>query len=158
MTDKAKIGRPRAVGKPRTVGKPRAIRRRQEIERPAPDPLAGVEYTNDPETNAARQLSAVEVGFRKRATEERKRMKAATSLDYFRTIVFEDGDQCAAFWRAFQRRFGPVPQGDFIDGRLLADLLEISLPASPMRYSTPKPVPELAHLTIDAPDRREQEG
>lgn len=158
MTDKSKVGRPREVGKPRAVGKPRSVRRRQDVERPAEDPLAGVEYTSDPETNAALQLSAVEAGFRKRAAEERKRMKAATSLDYFSVLVFEDGDQAAAFWREVARRFGPIPVGTYVDGRLLADLLEIPLPTSPMRYNPPRQNPELAHLTIDAPDGRNQEG
>src|SRR3546814_4205348 len=93
---KKTIGRPREIGKPRAVGKPRSVRPPQAIERRAEDPLAEVDYGPDPEVNAARQLTAVEAGFRRRAVEERKRMKAATAVDYFRVIVFEDGEQSDA--------------------------------------------------------------
>src|SRR3546814_4374937 len=72
---KKTIGRPREIGKPRAVGKPRSVRPPQAIERRAEDPLAEVDYGPDPEVNAARQLTAVEAGFRRRAVEERKRMK-----------------------------------------------------------------------------------
>src|SRR3546814_2928640 len=107
---KKTIGRPREIGKPRAVGKPRSVRPPQAIERRAEDPLAEVDYGPDPEVNAARQLTAVEAGFRRRAVEERKRMKAATAVDYFRVIVFEDGEQSDAFWRTLAQRFGPIPE------------------------------------------------
>lgn len=164
MSKEPTIGKPRAIGKPKAIGRPRAIGRSrsihppQPIERPAPDPLRDVDYGPDPEVNASRQLTAIEAGFRSRAAQEKRRMKLATDSSYYRVVVFEDGDQSAAFWRAFAERFGPVPEGDFVDGRVLADLLNIVVPDSPLRYNAPKPTPEMADLVITAPPKRRREG
>lgn len=116
-------------------------------ERPAPDPLAGVVYTDNLERDAAAELSALEAGFRQRMQEERERFKVATSSEYFSVVVFLDERQR----NAFLATYGLEPSR-YIDGRLLAHALGVDLPP-PVLSSLPERSPDqtLADLALPLP-------
>jgi hypothetical protein len=66
--------------------------KRPKLE-PEPDPLADVEYTGSLETDAATELTALEAGYRDRATAERARFKAATDSEYWVAVCFTSREE-----------------------------------------------------------------
>jgi hypothetical protein len=94
----------------------------------APDPIEDkVAYTDDLATDAALELDAVAIGFRERMKEEAARQKGATDSGFYFCVVFDDGAQASAFLKGV----GFPPGSDlFVDGRVLADMLNIPIPAS----------------------------
>lgn len=95
----------------------------------APDPIEGVvDYTDDVETDAAAELSAVQAGFRDRAKAESERFKTATGSNFYFCVVFDDGDQADAFLTAVG--VGKSEGDQFVDGRRLSDRMGITIPES----------------------------
>ena len=60
-----------------------------KVGKPAPDPLADVEYTGDLAEDSARELSAMEVAYRDRAKAEASRFQDATDSEYWVAICFK---------------------------------------------------------------------
>ena len=119
------IGSPPPIPKPPKVGRPAAIVPPHWTEEPAPDALASVVYSGDPETDAKAELNAVAAGFRARNKADRRRMQNALDSEYFTVLTFADRDQRAAFLAAL----GIDHLGArYLDGRKVAAALGITLP------------------------------
>lgn len=89
------------------------------------DPLGGVEYTGNVETDSAAELSALEEGFKQRRKDEDARFKAATDSEFWLAVCFRDREHKDAFLAAV----GASRLGDkYLDGHALARLLGIDLP------------------------------
>ena len=66
---------------------------------PAENPLAEVGITGSLEQDSARELDALQQGFRKRRLEEERRYARATDGGYWCCLVAADGDTLREFWR-----------------------------------------------------------
>lgn len=90
-----------------------------------PDPLAGVEYTGGIEVDAARELVALEAGFKTRAKAEAARFALATDTEYWFAVCFRD----RASKNAFLTAAGLMEIGDkYLDGHAVARLLGVDMP------------------------------
>jgi hypothetical protein len=97
-------------------------RRQKHI--PEPDPLAGVKYTDNLATDAATEFTALEHGYRDRATAERARFKRATDSEFWVAVCFTTREEKEAFLAAA----GLAHLGDkYLDGREVAARLDIDL-------------------------------
>lgn len=106
---------------------PKGRSARAIVAPPEPDPLAGVEYTGDIETDAAEELSALSSAFRDRRRREDRRFKQATDSEFWLALCFEDRAQKEAFLAAFNvARFGDK----YLDGRKVAHALGVEISRS----------------------------
>lgn len=64
-----------------------------------PDPLKDVDYTGNLETDSAKELTALEQGFRDRAKQEQDRFRLATDSEYWVAICFTSREDKEAFLR-----------------------------------------------------------
>lgn len=99
----------------------------------APDPLANLPQTEDPEQSAVEELDAVQQGFRDRAKQEAERLKGATDAGYYAVLCFHTGDQVQAFLEAIEYS---DPGARFIDGLEVAKRLKIAVPEAKLRFNT----------------------
>jgi hypothetical protein len=91
---------------------------------PEPDPLAEVQYTDNLAEDAAAEFTALEQGYRDRATAERARFKRATDSEFWVAVCFTTREEK----EAFLERSGLAPLGDkYLDGRSVADALGVDL-------------------------------
>lgn len=91
---------------------------------PEPDPLAEVQYTDNLAEDAAAEFTALEQGYRDRATAERARFKRATDSEFWVAVCFTTREEKDAFLE----RSGLAPLGDkYLDGRSVADALGVDL-------------------------------
>lgn len=118
---------PKGAGKPGKPGKlPKLAKLPTKPSAPVPDPLAQVEYTDNLETDSARELSALEEGFRARAKNEEKRFFAATDSEFWLAVCFQDRDEKERFLAALGAADrAKTVGGRYISGRDLAALLDI---------------------------------
>ncbi|WP_410583727.1 hypothetical protein [Amycolatopsis sp. lyj-108] len=92
---------------------------------PAPDPLAGVEYTGDERGRRPAELDALHRGFRERTARELERMQLATESEYWFCVCFTSQDDKDTFLAAA----GLVVIGDkYLDGYATAELLGVTMP------------------------------
>ncbi|WP_276670273.1 hypothetical protein [Schaalia cardiffensis] len=103
----------------------RKVVRRTKPSDPTPDPLASVEYTNSLEEDSARELTALEQGYRERAANEQKRYIAATDSEYWFTVSFQDREEKERFLRAIGLG-GKKDPDKYMTGQQLADTLGIT--------------------------------
>ncbi len=75
-------------------------------------------------------------GFAARAKAEAFRFAETTRTDYFFTMVFEHGDQAVAFLRSINYR---ESDSMYVDGMIVAKLLNIELPRTPFRLRPLRP-------------------
>jgi len=69
------------------------------VDEAADDPLAGIEYTGDPEADSAHELAAVKSAFQERAECESKRREKATDSEFWICLCFQSRDQVEEFLR-----------------------------------------------------------
>lgn len=94
------------------------------IQPPEADPLAGVEYTGDIETDALSELDALQVAFRDRRRREDRRFKQATDSEFWVAVCFESREQK----ESFLRNASLDDLGDkYLDGTRVAKTLGIEL-------------------------------
>jgi hypothetical protein len=142
--------------KPARLGKDINRRPLSFIE-PAPNPMSGlVTKGRDVEDYMSEEVSRLQQGFRQRAEAERVRFSETTRSDYYFTVVFEHGDQRAAFLKqAGYRETDPY----YVDGLLLAAALGIELPPSPFKLRPLRPADKsLKHLVTVIPKRSGLKG
>lgn len=110
----------------------------------AADPMKGVKFPDDVEESPEVELSALQQGFRDRASQEAARFADATDTGYYSCIVFENRAQNDAFLTAI----GMLGDSDlFLDGRAVAKKLGIDIPAGSGRAgSSGKVDPKFAKL------------
>ena len=109
----------------RSIAKP--IKRRIPLPQfdAAPDPIDDERYTGQADQDAEIELDQVAQGFRERLANEAERFKTTTDGAYYFVVAFENGQQA----EAFLKQAGISSRGDlFVDGRILADNLNIILP------------------------------
>lgn len=88
------------------------------------DPLAGVEYSDDLAVDSAREMSALQDGFAKRAKAERARFNRVTDSEYWFAVCFESREEKDRFLKAVGVH--KKMMGDkYLDGRKLAKILGI---------------------------------
>lgn len=110
---------------PFEFGKPTSGGKRLQTRPTAPDPLAGVDYTGNVETDAATELAAIESAFIDRRNTEDARFKNATDSEYWFAVCFKT----RAHKDAFLEAVNAVRLGDkYLDGHALARLLGVPLP------------------------------
>lgn len=91
-----------------------------KVGKGVPDPLAGVEYTGDLAADAAAELTAMEQGYRDRASAEADRFRAATDSEFWFAVCFTSREEK----EAFLDELGARSIGDkYLDGQVLARLL-----------------------------------
>ncbi len=114
---------PKGAGKPGKL--PKLAKMPAKPSDPVPDPLADVEYTDNLEVDSARELSALEEGFRARAKNEEKRFFAATDSEFWLAVCFQDRDEKERFLAALGAADrAKTVGGRYISGRDLAALLD----------------------------------
>lgn len=112
--------------------------------KPLPDPLKGVPVTGDAEVDSKTELTALQKGFRDRNAAERERFERATDSEHWFAVTFESREQKEAFLTAI----GMIQAGDkYLDGRELARVLKVELPAEDRKVNTGKTDSRLAKLT-----------
>lgn len=115
---------PKGAGKPGKL--PKLAKMPTKPSDPIPDPLADVEYTDNLEVDSARELSALEEGFRARAKNEEKRFFAATDSEFWLAVCFQDREERDRFLAALGAADrAKTVGGRYISGRDLAALLDI---------------------------------
>ncbi|EGY53133.1 hypothetical protein [Neisseria shayeganii] len=91
------------------------------------------EPTGNPEVDSKADLDAVQQGFRDRIKNESNRFELATDSEYWFAACFQTREQKEAFLKAIDL----LAHGDkYIDGRLLAEKLGITLPDADVPYRT----------------------
>lgn len=91
------------------------------------------EQTGDAEVDSAADLSALQVGFRKRAKDEGKRFEQATDTEYWACLCFQTREQKEAFLKALNL----LTIGDkYLDGQEVAKVLGVELPGADVPYNT----------------------
>ncbi|RTE47903.1 hypothetical protein [Actinobaculum sp. 352] len=84
------------------------------------DPLANVEYTDNLETDSARELSALEQSYRDRAKAEENRFRQATDSEYWIAVCFPSREEK----EKFLRKWDLIDHGDkYLDGRIVDHIL-----------------------------------
>ncbi|MBA8886147.1 hypothetical protein FHW12_000338 [Dokdonella fugitiva] len=100
---------------------------------PPPKLVAMPEPTGNTEADAKADLDALVGGFRERAKAESRRFELATDSEYWCCLCFQTREQKEAFLGALNL----LLHGDkYIDGRVVAKQLGISLPAADVPYNT----------------------
>lgn len=107
--------------------KPAGTKRPTFIKKAAsvPDPLAGIEYTDDLESDSRAELDALAQGFRERRDTEAARFADATDSEYWFAVCFRTRGDKDAFLSGIQAsRIGDK----YLDGHKLAKILGVTLP------------------------------
>ena len=113
------------ANRPQRPARPKRIPvRRTRPSDPTPNPLEKVEYTGNLEEDSARELSALEQGYRDRAANEAKRFIAATDSEYWFCVSFQDREEKERFLKAIGMTGKKAPD-KYITGRQLADYLGV---------------------------------
>lgn len=110
---------------------------------PKDDPLAGVEYTGDPEADSAAELSAAKAAFIERAKREAKRMEKATDSEYWFCVCFQTREEVKEFLR--KASWGPS-DAKYIDGHIVADKMGIQITKDTTSFGAVKIDSRLAAL------------
>lgn len=122
---------------------PKVIRRPQRKREPlyglrkAKDPTNPAKYPGPIDEAAKVELTQVQLGFRKRMKEEMERSQRMTEAFYYTVLVFETQEQCDVFIR--ESGCAGKSSDLFIDGRVLAEALEIRLPPAGKMVYNPGP-------------------
>lgn len=113
----------------------------------APDPLKGVESSDDIEKGVEIELDAVQQGFRDRAAQEAQRFEDATDTGYYSCLVFENRAQLDAFLEGI----GMQGESDlYLDGREVARKMKIDIPTGGARGGSAGRVdPSFARMVRD---------
>ena len=91
----------------------------------APDPLAGVEYSESVESDSASELTALEAAFKERRGVEDKRFQQATDSEFWVALCFRSREAKEAFLAATSTsRLGDK----YVDGHAFAKALGVDLP------------------------------
>ena len=110
-----------SFGTPPRMGSPSKLKRS-----PVPDPLAGVEYSDNLSDDSAAELSALEQGYRERAKMEDARFVDATDSEYWFAVCFKT----RAEKDTFLKQFGLLRLGDkYLDGAKVASILQKGTPS-----------------------------
>lgn len=97
------------------------------------DPLAAVEYTGDAEVDSKAELTELQQAFRDRKKNEARRFELATDSEYWVALCFQTRAQKETFLKALKL----IQYGDkYLDGRLLAEKMGITLTEEEMPYNT----------------------
>ncbi|MGZ7496138.1 hypothetical protein ACXM2N_03455 [Corynebacterium sp. ZY180755] len=91
-----------------------------------PDPLADVEYENDLAVDAAKEMTALQKGFKDRATAERDRFRKATDSEFWFAVCFESREEKEKFLRAAGVK-AKLMGDKYIDGKQLAKILGVKM-------------------------------
>lgn len=110
---------PKGAGRPGKL--PKLAKVPAKRSDPTPDPLAEVEYTGNLEEDSARELTALEEGYRERMRNEQARFVAATDSEYWLCLCFADRAERERFLAAV----GENPKTKYLLGRDLARTLDI---------------------------------
>jgi hypothetical protein len=103
------------------------------LRSPPPKLVAMPEPTGDTEADAKADLDALAGGFRERAKAEARRFELATDSEYWCCLCFQTREQKEAFLGALNL----LLHGDkYIDGRVVAKQLGITLPAADVPFNT----------------------
>lgn len=103
------------------------------LRNPPPKLVDMPEPTGDIEVDTRADLDALSEGFRARARAEAKRFELATDSEYWCCLCFQTREQKEAFLGALNL----LLHGDkYIDGRVVAKQLGITLPAADVPYNT----------------------
>lgn len=108
-------------------GKPLRTRRTLAFVEKAPDPMRDMAPADTAEQQINGEVEAVRIGIVERMKKDAARKKAAVAADDYFVVAFESGEQATAFLRAVRY---DKPDDAFIDGTMLAKLLNIELPAA----------------------------
>lgn len=129
------VARKPGAGKPVAGGKAGPARRPLPAFEKVDDPIDESTFPGDLEGDARAEVDQVRHAFAEAREKEKAHFARQTEAGYYFVAVFEDEPQCDAFFKAVKLS----RQGDlFVDGRILADLLGVELPASDMRYVEPR--------------------
>ncbi|MDU1605017.1 MAG: hypothetical protein E6845_18850 [Clostridium sp.] len=98
--------------------------KREKPSDPTPDPLKNVEYTDDLEEDARREIEALREGYRERAANEQNRRIAATDSEHWFAVSFRSREEKNRFLAAigFVGRAAP---DKYMTGDQLAAVLGI---------------------------------
>ena len=90
------------------------------------DPLEGVEYSDELGPDAAKEMSALQAGFKSRAQKEKKRFEQATDSEFWFAVCFKSREEKEAFLKAM--KISKRLMGDkYIDGHMWAKMLDVDL-------------------------------
>ena len=104
------------------------------------DPLDAVEQTGDVERDSLAELEVIQRSVAQvKEVAEMDRRRYAGDADFWLGAVFQSRRQKEAFLRALPQL--PCDEGQYVDGRVLAELLGIELP--------PVPIPRTPRRRID---------
>lgn len=124
----------RAQAKARVV-KAEAIERKILKASPVPQYVEMPTLTGDAQTDSAAELTAVEEGFRKRASDESSRFALATDSEYWACLCFQTREQKNAFFAALN--ILDLGNGArYFDGVAVAKRMGIELPSADVPYKT----------------------
>jgi hypothetical protein len=114
---------------------------------PSPDPMIGLPEGKTNEESIGNEVKAVESSIMARLKADAKRKEIATSAEYYFVVCFEDGNQASTFLKALKY---PDDNAAFIDGTILADILNIELPVAEKMKPLREPDRALARLVQPA--------
>lgn len=90
------------------------------------DPLEDVEYTGNLPADSAKEMSALQEGFRQRAQAEQDRFRKATDSEFWFAVCFKSREDKEAFLKAANAKKNLM--GDkYLDGYKLAKLLGLEM-------------------------------
>lgn len=104
----------------------------EAIMDPDKDPLKGVKYTGNAETDSKEEMSELLKAFKENARNEAQQFQDNTDSEYWCCVVFQNRAQKEAFLKAV----GWFAHGDkYLDGKFVAKKMGVTLPpASPRFY------------------------
>lgn len=91
-----------------------------------PDPLADVEYENNLAVDAAKEMSALQKGFKDRAAAERDRFRKATDSEFWFAVCFESREEKEQFLK-FVGVKTKLMGDKYIDGKQFAKILGVPM-------------------------------
>lgn len=95
-----------------------------KVGKPAPDPLADVDYSGDLAADSAAELTAMQAAYRQRAKTEADRFRAATDSEYWVAVCFKTREDKERFLAGA----GLLDYGDkYLDGYIAAKKLGIPM-------------------------------
>lgn len=122
-----------------------------DAHKPRANPLDSVDYEDNIEADSEKEVSATLQAFKDRAAREKERFDLVTDSEYWVALCFQSRGEKTAFLSALDL----LKEGDkYLDGRLLADKLGITLPEEVVPYNTSDKVdPKLTPLARGKPKR-----
>lgn len=95
-----------------------------KVGKPAPDPLADVDYSGDLAADSTAELTAMQAAYRQRAKAEANRFRTATDSEYWVAVCFKTREDKERFLAAA----GLLDYGDkYLDGYIAAKQLGIPM-------------------------------